>query len=166
MAFCGLKMKRKDIIERDCDAGEAKSKDKQGGINEKYYLAEVIGNLESPGKCYCIVCDTEIKYSTRGLPALRDHCVKSSKLKDKIKLIKSNYRLDFYPKKRHLWGMVSMLYVFIVVLQLHVHCFVWSQNTVLVHLSSIINIKIFCWEHYIFLFLFSLKFSGRDVNNL
>merc|ERR1712002_321705 len=98
MAFCGLKIKRKDIIERDCDAGEAKSKDKQGGINEKYYLAEVIGNLESPGKCYCIVCDTEIKYSTRGFPALRDHCVKSSKLKDKIKLIKSNYRLDFYPK--------------------------------------------------------------------
>lgn len=116
MAFCGLKIKRKDIIDRDCDAGETKSKDKKGGIknlwrwgwleteitsedsNENYYLAEVIKKLESPGKCYCIVCDTEIKYSMRGLTALRDHCVKSSKHKDKIKLIKSNYRLDFFPK--------------------------------------------------------------------
>merc|ERR1712002_726390 len=83
MAFCGLKIKRKDIIERDCDAGEAKSKDKQGGIknlwrwgwleteitsedsNEKYYLTEVIRKLESPGKCYFIVCHKNQVFNAR-----------------------------------------------------------------------------------------------------
>ena len=84
LTFCGLNIKRKDTVERDSDKGEAKSRDKASGITNlwrwdwletavedadsstKYYLAEVIQKLESPGHCYCIVCDSEIKYSTRG----------------------------------------------------------------------------------------------------
>ena len=88
MAFCGgLTCDRTDVVDRlskdvhEIDRGLANmwrwswlEVEVRGPDNSSYNLLEVIRKLDKPGKCYCLVCKKEIKYSGRGLPALRDHC--------------------------------------------------------------------------------------------
>ena len=115
MAFLQLSCDRKDVVERfdrrdvhEIDRGLPNMwrwdwlevEVKLGPDSDsKYSLVEVIRKLEQPGKCYCLVCKKEIKYSSRGLPALRDHCEKTGKNNTNkhmtlMKTMKSNYRID------------------------------------------------------------------------
>lgn len=59
---------------------------------EGIYLREFIRKLSKCGGCYCIVCNKELAYGSRGFVALADH-VKSAKHKSFLQIRKEHSAL-------------------------------------------------------------------------
>ena len=54
------------------------------------HLGDHLRKIAVAGKAFCILCDQEIKYDTRGFPALEQH-VSSSKHRNLLKTTEKNY---------------------------------------------------------------------------